>query len=62
MRLNITMKNNKVVSQFVKDEHIKQFGVMVDELVKAKIEGGTLEYNESSVSASEIKAITIEFE
>ena len=62
MKLNITMKNNNVLSQFVKDEHIRQSGAMVDELVKAKIEGGTLEYNGNSVSASEIKAITIEFE
>lgn len=62
MRLNIAMKDNTVVSQFVKDEHIKQSGIMVDELVKAKFEGGKIEYNGKSVSASEIKAITIEFE
>lgn len=61
MKLNITMKNNTVLSQFVKDEHISQSGIIVDELVKAKIDGGKIEYNENSVNASEIKAITIEF-
>ena len=60
MKLNLTIDNN-IASVFVKDEAIRDAGKMVDELVKAKVDGGTLEYNGITVDASKLQAITIEF-
>ena len=61
MKLNITLNNNQVISSFVKDEHLKDAGIMVNELVNLKQNGGTRKFGGNSVSTTEIKAITIEF-
>ena len=60
MKLNLHI-NEQIASVSINDEMIRRAGLMVDELVRAKLEGGKLEFNGMSVDASELKAITVEF-
>ncbi len=62
MKLNITLNNNEDVSTFVEDKNSKDLGKMVNEIVNLKLNGGTMKFGGNSVSTTEIKAITIEFE
>lgn len=65
MNLKVTINNN-TYTNFIKDEHIADMGAGVHQIIKSKLEGGTVNYELSNgevltLNASDIQAITIEF-
>lgn len=61
MKLNLHI-NGQIASLSVENDMVRRAGLMVDELVRAKVDGGNITFNGMTVDASELKAITVEFE
>lgn len=66
MHLTFTI-DNITYSKFVKDEHMRDIYLGINEIIKAKLEGGSIEHvgtdgKKTVFKASEIQAVSIEFD